>query len=169
MGLGPIFCSCASLPGTTPVHSALKETLIELLEPPLRAMGYELVDLEVRAGGKGLLRIYIDQADGVDVGDCERVSRQIGAFLDVEEPMPGSYTLEVSSPGLDRPLRTVAHFQRFAGHEAKLRLVGPIEGRRNFKGRLRGVENDDVMIEVDGQIWNLPLADVAAAHLVPEF
>lgn len=147
---------------------ALKERLIELLEPPLQAMGYELVDLEVRVGGKGLLRIYIDQTNGVDLRDCERVSRQIGAFLDVEEPIPGSYALEVSSPGLDRPLRTVAHFQRFAGHEAKLRLVGPIEGRRNFKGRLCGVENEGVVIDVDGRIWHLPLADVAAAHLVPE-
>lgn len=151
------------------MHSALKEKLLALLEPPLTAMGYELVDLEARVGGNGLLRIYIDQGRGVDLEDCERVSRQIGTLLDVEEPMPGSYTLEVSSPGLDRPLRTAAHFERFAGHEAKIRLARPLEGRRNFKGRLCGIGDDGVLIDVDGRQWNLPLAEVAAAHLVPEF
>jgi len=167
MGRGPIFCSRALL-GTV-VHSALKERLIKLLEPPLQAMGYELVDVEARAGTNGLLRIYIDHDAGIKVDDCERVSRQIGTFLDVEEPLPGSYTLEVSSPGLDRPLRTVAHFERFAGHEAKLRLVSPVEGRRNFKGRLCGVEATTIVIEVDGRKWRLPLADVDTASLVPEF
>ena len=151
------------------MHSALKERLIELLEPPLKAMGYELVDVEARAGGNGLLRIYIDQDSGIKVEDCERVSRQIGTFLDVEEPLPGSYTLEVSSPGLDRPLRTLAHFERFAGHEAKVRLIRPVDGRRNFKGRLCGVEDTNIVIDVDGQTWHLPLADVVAACLVPEF
>jgi ribosome maturation factor RimP len=151
------------------VHSALKEKLLALLEPPLTAMGYELVDLEVRVGGNGLLRIYIDREGGVDLEDCERVSRQIGTLLDVEEPIPDSYALEVSSPGLDRPLRTAAHFERFAGHEAKIRLAGPLEGRRNFKGRLCGVEDDGILIDVDGRQWHLPLAEVATAHLVPEF
>ena len=151
------------------VQSALKDKLIGLLEPPLQALGYELVDVEARIGGNGLLRIYIDQDGGIDLEDCERVSRQISAFLDVEEPIPGSYRLEVSSPGLDRPLRTMAHFERFTGHEAKVKLTGPVEGRRNFKGRLCGVENEDILIDVDGRRWTLPLADVAAAHLVPEF
>jgi ribosome maturation factor RimP len=151
------------------VHSALKERLIKLLEPPLRAMGYELVDVEARAGRNGLLRLYIDQDLGIKVDDCERVSRQIGTLLDVEEPLPGSYTLEVSSPGLDRPLRTMAHFERFAGHEAKIRLIGSVEGRRNFKGRLCGVEGTSIVVEVDGQKWHLPLADVATANLVAEF
>ena len=91
------------------------------------------------------------------------------ALLDVEEPLPGSYTLEVSSPGLDRPLRTLAHFERFVGHEAKIRLGMPIEGRRNFKGRLCGIEDKSVVIDVDGTQWHLPLDDVVAAHLVPEF
>ena len=135
----------------------------------MRALGYELVDLETRTGGNGLLRIYIDQETGIRLDDCERVSRQIGALLDVEEPLPGSYTLEVSSPGLDRPLRTLAHFERFVGHEAKIRLGMPIEGRRNFKGRLCGIEDKSVVIDVDGTQWHLPLDDVVAAHLVPEF
>jgi ribosome maturation factor RimP len=132
-------------------------------------MGYELVDLDARVGANGLLRLYIDQEAGINLEDCELVSRQIGAFLDVEEPMPGSYTLEVSSPGLDRPLRTAEHFTRFAGHEAKVRLATPLDGRRNFRGRLLGVEKQQILIEVDGVQWQLPLADIAAAHLVPEF
>jgi ribosome maturation factor RimP len=142
---------------------------LALLEPPVQALGYELVDLEARIGGNGLLRVYIDRADGVGLDDCERVSRQLSAFLDVEEPLPGSYALEVSSPGLDRPLRTAEHFERFAGHEAKIRLDVPLEGRRNFKGKLCGVEEAEIVIAVDGQTWRLPLADVASAHLVPEY
>ena len=151
------------------MQTVRKETLLALLEPPVQALGYELVDLEARIGGNGLLRIFIDQDDGIDIDDCESVSRQLSAFLDVEEPLPGGYTLEVSSPGLDRPLRTAEHFERFAGHEAKIRLAVGREGRRNFKGRLCGVEEAEVMIEVDGQTWRLALADIATAHLVPEF
>jgi ribosome maturation factor RimP len=146
-----------------------KERLIQLLEPPLQALGYELVDLEARVGRNGLLRVYIDQASGIDINDCERVSRQLGAFLDVEEPLPGSYTLEVSSPGLDRPLRTAAHFERFVDHRAKIRLARPLDGQKNFAGRLCGVESGDVLLDVDGRRWRLPLAEIAAAHLVPEY
>ena len=151
------------------MQSALKERLINLLESPVTAMGYELVDVDARVGGNGLLRLYIDQEAGVDLEDCELVSRQIGALLDVEEAMPGSYTLEVSSPGLDRPLRTAEHFVRFMDQEAKIRLAIPVDGRRNFRGHLRGVEDDSVLIDVDGVRWQLPLTDIAAAHLVPEF
>jgi ribosome maturation factor RimP len=167
MGLGPIFCSCSVL--RTAVHSALKERLLGLLETPVTAMGYELVDVDACVGANGLLRLYIDQDAGIDLDDCERVSRQIGTFLDVEAAMPGSYTLEVSSPGLDRPLRTVEHFTRFVDQEAKIRLAVPIDGRRNFRGHLRGVEDEHVLIDVDGVQWRLPLTDIAAAHLVPEF
>jgi ribosome maturation factor RimP len=151
------------------VGTLQKERLIQLLEPPLQALGYELVDLEARVGRNGLLRVYIDRTSGVDINDCERVSRQLGAFLDVEEPLPGSYTLEVSSPGLDRPLRTATHFERFVDHRAKVRLARPLDGRKNFAGRLCGVESGDVLLDVDGQRWRLPLAEIAAAHLVPEY
>ena len=151
------------------MQTVRKERLLELLEPPVRALGYELVDLDARVGGQGLLRIYIDQDDGIDLEDCERVSRQLSALLDVEEPRPGSYTLEVSSPGLDRPLRTAAHFERFAGSEARIRLRLPQDGRRNFRGRLGGIDEEFVVIEVDGQTWRLPLVDIATAHLVPDF
>lgn len=153
----------------TIVSSALKQRLMKLLESPVNAMGYELVDVEAHAGANGLLRLYIDQETGINLDDCELVSRQISAFLDVEEPMPGHYTLEVSSPGLDRPLRTVEHFTRFAGQEAKIRLASPIDGRRNFRGRLRGVEGEHLLIDVDKVQWRLPLGDIAAANLVPEF
>lgn len=165
--LGPFFVPAVS--GFCRVQTVRKERLLALLEPPVQALGYELVDLEARTGGNGLLRVYIDQEDGVDLDDCERVSRQLSAFLDVEEPLPGSYTLEVSSPGLDRPLRTAEHFERFAGHEAKIRLAVALDGRRNFKGKLCGVEEKDVVIAVDGQTWRLALENVASAHLVPEF
>ena len=101
-----------------------------LLEPPVQALGYELVDLEARIGGNGLLRVYIDRDDGVDLDDCERVSRQLSAFLDVEEPLPGSYTLEVSSPGLDRPLRTAEHFERFACDD----FVPPLDASQDRAG-----------------------------------
>jgi len=164
--LGPFFVPADS--GFCHVQSIGKERLLALLEPPVQALGYELVDLEARTGGNGLLRVYIDQEAGVDLDDCERTSRQLSAFLDVEAPLTGSYTLEVSSPGLDRPLRTAEHFERFAGHEAKVRLAVALEGRRNFKGKLCGVEEAEIVIAVDGQTWRLPLADIAGAHLVPE-
>ena len=90
-----------------------KEKLIKLLEPSVQALGYELVDLDARVVGRGLLRVYIDHKDGITLSDCERVSRQLSAYLDVEDPLPGQYTLEVSSPGLDRRLRTLDHFQKF--------------------------------------------------------
>ena len=151
------------------MQTVRKERLLALLEPPVQALGYELVDLEARTGGNGLLRIYIDQDDGIDLDDCERVSRQLSAFLDVEKPLPGSYTLEVSSPGLARPLRTAEHFERFAGNEAKIRLVMPLDGRRNFRGKLCGIEGATVVIEVDKQVWRLPLVDIATAQLIPEF
>jgi ribosome maturation factor RimP len=145
-----------------------KRELIELLERPIAALGYELVDLDVRTGGRGLLRIYIDCEHGVGLSDCEAVSRQIGALLDVEDPLPGSYVLEVSSPGLDRRLRTAEHFARFANEEIKIQLSRPQNGRRRFRGRLQGVEDETVLIEVDGTLWRLDIDDIAVATLVPQ-
>src|SRR5579871_4848897 len=125
----------------------MRETLLKLLEPAIEALGYELVELEFPPH---LLRIYIDREGGVTVDDCEIVSRQVSAVLDVEDPIPGAYTLEVSSPGLDRPLRKVADFARFAGEQARIELTLPIEGRRRFSGTLKGCEAEEVSIEVDG-------------------
>ncbi|HEX6998665.1 MAG TPA: ribosome maturation factor RimP [Gammaproteobacteria bacterium] len=145
-----------------------RDKLIELLEPPLRALGFELADLEAHLGRKGLLRIYIDrEPGGVTLADCELVSEQIGAFLDVEDPLPGSYVLEVSSPGLDRRLRTPAHFERFAGEPVKVELREPQEGRRRLTGTLAGIEGDTVLLEADGRTWRLRLRDISVARLVP--
>jgi ribosome maturation factor RimP len=144
-----------------------KEHLIELLEPALAAMGFELADLDAHLGRRGLLRLYIDREGGVTVDDCQRVSEQVGALLDVEDPLPGSYVLEVSSPGFDRRLRTRAHFERFVGERVRIELRDPRDGRRNFTGRLTGVEDEDALLEVDGEVWHLPLNDIAVARLVP--
>jgi ribosome maturation factor RimP len=149
-------------------HQAVdKERLIELLEPAIAAMGFELADLDAHLGRRGILRLYIDREGGVTVDDCQRVSEQVGALLDVEDPLPGSYVLEVSSPGFDRRLRTRAHFERFVGEQVRVELKDALEGRRNFTGRLTGLEGDDVLLEVEGKVWHLPLSDIAVARLVP--
>ncbi len=144
-----------------------KERLIELIEPPLAALGFELADLDAHLGRRGLLRIFIDRAQGVTLEDCERVSEQLGAWLDVEDPLPGSYVLEVSSPGFDRRLRTLAHFERFAGERAKLELRDAREGHRKLTGRLAGTDAGQVLIEVDGEVRRVPLNDIAVARLAP--
>ena len=148
----------------------MRERLLGLLEPAVEALGYELVELEFHGqGGGSLLRLYIDKTAGVTVDDCEQVSRQVSAVLDVEDPLPGAYTLEVSSPGLDRPLRKQADYARFAGRQAKLELLLPRAGRRRYTGTLKGLESDEVLIEVDGEMQRLPLAEIAKARLVPEY
>ena len=145
----------------------MRETLLKLLEPAIEALGYELVELEFPPH---LLRIYIDREGGVTVDDCEVVSRQVSAVLDVEDPISGAYTLEVSSPGLDRPLRKETDFIRFAGERAKIELSLPDkDGRRRFTGTLKGCDAGEVLIEVDGEEHRLPLADIGKARLVPEF
>lgn len=145
-----------------------KERLIELLEPPLAALGFELADIDAHLGRRGLLRLFIDREGGVTLDDCERVSEQMGAWLDVEDPLPGSYVLEVSSPGFDRRLRTVEHFARFVGEQAKVELRDARDGRRRLSGLLKGTEGADVLIEVDGEIWRVALDDIAMARLVPQ-
>jgi len=141
----------------------------ELLEPVITGMGYELVGIEnVSEGGDALLRIYIDHEPGVTVDDCERVSRQVGAVLDVEGAIRGGYTLEVSSPGWDRPLFTPTHFERFSGSDVRLQLTEPMENRRKFKGRLIGMQEGDVLIEVDGTEYRIPFNRIAKARLVAD-
>jgi ribosome maturation factor RimP len=144
-----------------------KEGLIELLEPTINALGYELVDLDLRSGRNGLLRLFIDKEPAVTLADCEFVSRQVGDLLDVEDPIASHYTLEVSSPGLDRRLRTAAHFAAVLGAEITVELKRPIEGRKRFRGRLTAADDHGIEISGDGQTWQLPLADVGIARLVP--
>jgi ribosome maturation factor RimP len=144
-----------------------KERLFELLEPPVAAMGFELADLDAHFGRRGLLRLFIDREGGVTLDDCQRVSEQIGAWLDVEDPLPGSYVLEVSSPGFDRRLRKLEHFERFSGEQARIELRDARDGRRRFTGRLAGVEGSEVLLEVDGELTRLPFGDIALARLAP--
>lgn len=134
----------------------------------MTGLGYEFVGLELMRGGGTLLRIYIDRPDGIGLDDCEAVSREVGALLDVHDPIKGAYTLEVSSPGLDRPLFTAEHFRRFAGRRARVALEAPLDGRRRFDGSILGVEEDAVRFEQDGQEVRLPLADIRKANLVYE-
>jgi ribosome maturation factor RimP len=145
-----------------------KAALLDLLEAEVASLGYELVDLDLRIGGDGLLRLYIDAEDGITLDDCERVSHQVSGLLDVEDPIPGHYTLEVSSPGVNRPLRTRAHYRRFAGERAKVELARPREdGRRRFTGLLGPVEDDEFALELDGETVRLRFDDVATARLAP--
>ena len=144
------------------------EELKNLLEPSIEALGYELIELELRTGGRnGLMRLFIDAPEGIGLDDCEAVSRQVSAVLDVEDPIPGHYTLEVSSPGLDRALTKPAHFQRFTGEDVRIKLRTPVDGRRNFRGALRAADEESIEVEVDGQSHTLAIAAIASARLVP--
>jgi ribosome maturation factor RimP len=148
----------------------LQERVQALLEPLVEELGYELLCIELHGAGKhSLLRLYIDAPQGIGLDDCERVSREASAALDVADPIAGQYRLEVSSPGLDRPLVKPEHFRRFAGSQARVQLRLPLEGRRRFVGRLVGVEQDEVVMDVDGSRYRLPLEQVEKARLVPEY
>ena len=156
----------------------ISRTLFAIAEPACRANGYELVDVEYTSSPAGwVVRVYLDrQGDVPGLGpigldDCERMSRELSALFDVEDPLPHAYSLEVSSPGIDRPLRTAAHFQRFAGQEAKVVLAQPLGERKNFKGVIGPVDDDEshVTLTVDGTEFRLPLADIGSARLVPDW
>lgn len=142
--------------------------LSQLFEPVVESMGYELVGVEFNAGGgHGTLRVYIDREEGVSLDDCAEISHQVSGILDVEDPIKQAYDLEISSPGIDRPLFKLADYERFSGREAKIRLVVGLDGRRNFRGRLLGVSDGRLVgIEVDGESFELPYADIARANLV---
>ena len=142
--------------------------LARLLEPTVEGLGYELTDLELRLGGKsGVVRVFIDKSNGVGLADCEAVSRQISALLDVEDPLPGHYVLEVSSPGLDRKLTKLEHFRRFLGNDLRVQLRFPQEGRRKFRGKLLAADEKAIEIDVDGKSYSLPMATIESARLVP--
>jgi ribosome maturation factor RimP len=144
------------------------EELTRLLEPTIEQLGYELADLELKLAGRdSLVRVFIDKPEGVGLEDCETVSRQVSAVLDVEDPVPGHYVLEVSSPGLDRKLTKPAHYRRYVGDEVRVQLRFPIEGRRKFRGRLTAASEETIQIDVDGQLHELPIASIDTARLVP--
>lgn len=148
----------------------LRERLTRLIEPAVEALGYELVLLEFSTGLKtGTLRLYIDHPEGIALEDCESVSREIAALLDVEDPIQSAYQLEVSSPGLDRPLVKPEHFRRFRGEKARLQLLAPVAGRKKLLGTLLGVEAGRVLIQVDGQPFEVAIDDIDRARLVPDY
>ncbi len=159
---------------------------MRLLEPPIEALGYELVDIEfARAGRGGVLRIYIDQREidqrevdasrgaadaslGITVDDCARVSHAVSQVLEIEDPIKGQYTLEVSSPGFDRILSKREHFERFVGERIFAELKVAVDGRRRFVGALKSVGDDSIVVDVDGQAHELPLERIQKARLRPE-
>jgi ribosome maturation factor RimP len=167
--------------------------MVALLEPAVEALGYELVDLELNfSGRRGVLRLFIDHSgaadrpagpgqtpagspaegirvEGIRVEDCEAVSRQVSAVLDVEDPIRRDYDLEVSSPGLDRKLVKPAHFDRFAGQAVQGRLRKILDGRRRFTGTLVGRDGMTVTIRVDETDLTVPIEDLEVIRLVPEY
>lgn len=148
------------------VDSSLTRLARRVVEP----MGYELVGVQHlrRPAGASTLRVYIDHPKGVTLDDCAAVSHQLSGVLDVEDPLPGHYDLEVSSPGLDRPLVYPEHFRRFRGHRIRVRLAEKIQGRRTLEGLLLGEEAGVIRLEADGREWDLPIEALESARLVPE-
>ena len=143
--------------------------IAKLLAPTIERLGYELIDLEANVGGKGgVIRLFIDKPEGIDLEDCEKVSLAVSALLDVEDPIPGNYNLEVSSPGLDRKLTKIEHFQRFTGETVKVQMRFPIEGRKRFRGTLVSSNDEKIVVEVDGEPHSLPMATIDTARLVPD-
>lgn len=144
--------------------------LTNLLQPLVEELGYEFVGLDFGSDPKNAaLVIYIDKDSGIAVEDCEQVSREVAALLDVEDPIPGHYNLEVSSPGLDRPLFTPEQYRQFTGEVVRISLFAPAEGRRKFKGKILGIDDDKVKVEQDGSEVVLEMSNIAKARLVPDY
>jgi ribosome maturation factor RimP len=146
------------------------ERVREAAERVARSLGIEVVDVEWKVGKDRFLRVYIDKPGGVSHNDCEAVSHQLSALLDVEDLVPGPhYILEISSPGLDRKLTKPAEFVRFAGRLARISTTEPIENQKFFEGRLAGVTDGKVQIEVKGRVISVPMDGIRKANLVVEF
>ena len=153
---------------------ALTMTAIhDMLAPGAKALGYELVAVELGGGDTSVLCCYIDSENGIGVEDCAKASRQFSAILDVEDPISNKYNLEVSSPGLDRPLVTLEHFEESIDKKVKIKLSMPIDGRKRFTGFIIAVNRDghksSVTLDVDGQEFELVMADMDRARLVPDY
>ena len=144
--------------------------LAALVEPVVKAQDLQLWGIEcLTLDQRKTVRIYIDHDDGVKLSDCEEVSRQVSSLFDVEDPISGESVLEVSSPGMDRPLFIVEHYLKYVGHVINVKLRRPFEGRRRFKGILRAVENDEVSLVVDQHEYFLPIESIEKANIVPQF
>jgi ribosome maturation factor RimP len=164
----------------------MRDALMRLLEPPIEALGFEVVDIEfARDGRGGVVRIFIDRGAGsegsaggehgagaadlrITVDDCVAVSHAVSQVLEIEDPIKGHYTLEVSSPGFDRILRKRAHFERFVGERIVAELKLPQDGRRRFVGVLQAIADDSIVVVVDGQDYSLPFERIQKARLRPE-
>jgi len=166
MGLRPIFC----LPG---LMNRIPQNLQLLVEGVVDSLGYELWGIELlpRQPSGQLLRVYIekDAEEGVGLGDCEAVSRQLSAVLDVEDPIPGEYTLEVSSPGMDRPLYRPEQYARYLDQTVRVKLKSSVAGRKNFRGQLLAVDEGQLSMLVDGEQVTLTMGDIDSARVVPQF
>ena len=164
VGLGPIFYWWVIN------LSAQRDKLEEMLRPGIEALGFELWGVEYQSHAKrSMLRIYIDAEAGISVDDCAKVSHQVSGVLDVEDPITGEYTLEVSSPGMDRPLYRLEQYAEYIGSDINIRLRIAFEGRRKFQGRLVAIEGDEVVIQLDGHEYLLPFEQIDRAQIVPSF
>ena len=142
----------------------------QVVEPILHSQGLGLEDLEYQRESRGwVLRIYLDREGGVTVDECAEVSREVGAVLEVKDLIPNPYVLEVSSPGLTRPLRKPEDFNKYRNRLVKIKLFEPLEGRKNFKGTLLGLEDERVLMNIEGRVYELPLQGIAKANLEIEF
>jgi len=151
-----------------------REKIIELIEPVIESEGMEIVDIEcLKMKSRWLVRIYIDKEGGVTIADCSEISKQAGDSLDVYDVLPGSYTLEVSSPGLDRPLTRDKDFIKYRGHKVRIRTGEKLEGAKNFHGILNDYLDENgaktLVVDVSGKIYHIPRDLVVKAHLVYEF
>ncbi|WP_111658113.1 ribosome maturation factor RimP [Isoalcanivorax indicus] len=147
------------------------EQLHSLLAPTVEGMGYEFWGLEYIQGRGAVLRLYIDtdREQGITVDDCAAVSHQVSGVLDVEDPISGEYTLEVSSPGMERPLFTLEQWQRYIGERAQVRLLAPVKNRRKLTAEITAVSGDTLSLTVDGEVLDVPFAQVDRANIVPDF
>jgi len=164
----PFFISVVFIIGVT--VSQLVNRLTSILEPAVNATGFELWGVEfVRAGKHSTLRIYIDSDKGIDVDDCAEVSHHVSGVLDVEDPISTEYVLEVSSPGVDRPLFNAKQFTDVIGETVDIKTTIPQQGRRNFKGVLVSVESQQVEVKIDADTFLIAMSNIAKARLVPNF
>ncbi len=150
--------------------SSRQQELNALIAPVVEAMGCDLWGIEYQSQGRrALLRIYIEKPDGVMLEDCEKVSRQVSSLLDVEDPILSQYTLEVSSPGMDRPLYTLAQYQQYIGEQIQVKLSRMFEKRKKIRGTLVGIEGDEIVVQVDDEQYLLPMEVIERANVVPTF
>lgn len=148
----------------------VRDVVFDLAQPIVESKGLELVDVEYNKEGEDwILRVFIDKEDGITIDDCQQVSEDLSTHLDVEDPIEHSYLLEVSSPGLDRPLRSEEDFSRFAGELVEVSTYAPIEGQKEFTGELLGLEEGNIKLLIDGEELLIPQEKVAKTKLTVEF